>query len=107
MPDIQWHGLELNQPDWSSSYARVVAFTLAADDDWFTPEADLHVMFNMDDGAHEFAVPEVPDRRWNVFADTSRPAPEDIAGEGEERPFEGERYLVNPRSVVILTSTER
>jgi glycogen operon protein len=107
LPDIQWHGLELNAPDWDSGYARVLAFTLAADDEWFTPEADLHVMLNMDDGAHDFAVPVLEGRRWDVFADTSRPAPEDILSQGEERPLDGDRYTVNARSIVILTSTER
>ena len=107
LPDIQWHGLELNQPDWNSPYARTLAFTLAADDDWFTPEADLHVLLNMDDAPHDFAIPTLPDRRWLLFADTSKPAPEDISAPGEERPFEGDRYTAAGRSVVIFMSIDR
>ena len=107
LPDIQWHGLELNQPDWNSPYARTLAFTLAADDDWFTPESYLHVLLNMDDAPHDFAIPTLPDRRWLLFADTSKPSPEDISAPGEERPFDGDRYTAAGRSVVIFTSTER
>jgi isoamylase len=107
LPDIQWHGLELGQPEWEGS-SRVLAFTLAADDlDWFNPEADLHVMLNMDDQPHDFAVPMLEDRGWFVFADTDRPSPEDIAAPGEERPFDGDRYTVSGRSVVILASADR
>jgi glycogen operon protein len=64
-------------------------------------------MLNMDDAAHDFAVPQLEGRRWEVFADTSKPAPEDILSEGQERPLDGDRYTVSARSVVILTSTER
>jgi isoamylase len=107
LPDIAWHGLELGQPEWEGS-SRVLAFTLAADDlDWFNPEADLHVMLNMDDQPHDFAVPMLEDRGWFVFADTDRPSPEDIAAPGEERPFDGDRYTVSGRSVVILASADR
>jgi isoamylase len=107
LPDIEWHGLELGAPEWDNGGSRIVAFTLAADDDWFRPEADLHVMLNMDDATHDFAVPTLPDRRWLLFADTAKPAPEDISSAGDERPFEGDRYPVAGRSVVILASAER
>jgi len=107
LPDIQWHGLELGAPEWDGS-SRVLAFTLAADDlDWFNPEADLYVMLNMDDQPHDFAVPVLEDRGWFVFADTDRPSPEDIAAPGEERPFDGDRYTVSGRGVVILASADR
>jgi isoamylase len=60
----------------------------------------------MDDSSHDFAVPPLPDRRWLLFADTSKPSPEDVSDPGEERPVDGDRYTVGGRSVVILTSTE-
>ena len=105
--DIEWHGLELGAPEWDYPGSRVLAFTLAAGDDWFTPEADLHVMLNMDDNPHEFAVPPLEDRRWLLFADTAKPSPEDISAPGEERQYDGGRYLVSGRSVVILASADR
>ena len=52
--DIRWHGLELDQAEWGSPFSRVLAFTLAGVDPL---EPDLHVMMNMDDASHDFAVP--------------------------------------------------
>jgi isoamylase len=64
------------------------------------------VMMNMDDSAHDFAVPHGGERRWLVFADTAMPSPEDIFEPGSERPFEGERCSVQGRSIVILVSPD-
>jgi glycogen operon protein len=101
--DIRWHGLELDQPDWGSFVARTLAFTLSGEEPL---EPDLHVMMNMDDAPHEFAVPQDDDRLWLVFADTAKPSPDDIAEPGQARPFEGERYPVEGRSIVILESQD-
>jgi glycogen operon protein len=98
--DIAWHGLELDQPDWDSG-SRLLAFTLAGEDPL---EPDLHVMMNMDSANHDFAVPD--NVRWGVFSDTSKEPPDDIADLGHERPFVGERYTVEGRSIVILASQE-
>ena len=100
--DIRWHGLELDQPDWGSG-ARALAFTLAGDEPL---EPNLHVMMNMDDSAHDFAVPLGDGFRWTLFADTARESPDDIAEPGAEQPFEAERCAVEGRSVVILVSQD-
>jgi isoamylase len=102
VPDVSWHGIDLDQPDWGSG-SRVLAFTLAGVDPL---EPDLHVMLNMDDKTHEFAVPTEGGRSWLAFADTAKASPDDIAEPGKERPFEDERYAVEGRSIVILTSRE-
>jgi glycogen operon protein len=102
--DIRWHGLELDQPEWANPGSRVLAYTLAGDEPL---EPDLHVMMNMDDSTHDFAVPVDADRRWHVYADTARAAPDDIAEPGEQKPFEGDRYSVEGRSIVILQSEDR
>jgi glycogen operon protein len=101
-PDVRWHGLELDQPDWDPG-SRLLAFTLGGEDPL---EPDLHVMMNMDDGSHDFAVPVDGDRSWQAFVDTAKESPEDIAEPGEVRPFEGERCTVQGRSIVILASQE-
>jgi glycogen operon protein len=102
VPDVRWHGIDLDQPDWGAG-SRVVAFTLSGVDPL---EPDLHVMMNMDDKTHEFAVPTEEGRGWAFFADTAKASPDDIAEPGKERPFEDERYAVEGRSIVILTSRE-
>jgi isoamylase len=100
--DIRWHSLELDQPDWSPG-SRVLAFTLAGDEPL---EPELHVMMNMDDAPHDFAVPRSEDFRWLRFADTAKASPDDIAEPGKEPPFEGERCTVEGRSIVILVSQD-
>ena len=70
-------------------------------------DTDLHVMMNMDDSPHDFAVPaDDDDRSWLVFADTAKPSPDDIAEPGQGKPFEGERCTVEGRSIVILESQD-
>jgi glycogen operon protein len=103
LQDIRWHGLELDQPGWGDGGSRVLAFTLAGEDPL---EPDLHVMMNMDENAHDFAVPQEDDRRWAVFADTAKASPDDIAEPGQERPFDGDRCTVEGGSIVILTSQD-
>jgi len=100
--DIRWHGLELDQPDWGPG-ARVLAFTLGGEEPL---EPELHVMMNMDDQTHDFAVPPGDGFRWLRFADTAKASPDDIAEPGEGRPFEGERCTVEGRSIVILVSQD-
>ena len=103
LDDIRWHGVDLDQPDWQGGGARTLAFTLAGE----APlEPDLHVMLNMDDAPHDFAVPPREDSRWTLFADTAKASPDDIAEPGKERPFEGERCAVEGRSIVILVSQD-
>jgi isoamylase len=81
----------------------VLAFTLSGDDPL---EPDLHVMMNMDDSPHDFAVPLDGERRWLRFADTAKPSPEDIFEPGTEPSFDGERCSVEGRSIVILVSPD-
>jgi glycogen operon protein len=103
VPDIRWHGLELEQAEWGNPVSRILAFTLSGVEPL---EPDLHVMMNMDDAPHDFAVPQGDDLTWLVFADTSKPSPGDIAEPGQARPFEGERCTVEGRSIVILESQD-
>jgi len=102
LEDIRWHGLELDQPDWDAG-SRLLPFTLAGEEPL---EPDLHVMMNMDDASHDFAVPLGDDGRWRVFADTAKASPDDISEPGHERQFEDERCAVEARSIVILVSQE-
>src|SRR5207302_5381452 len=61
LPDVRWHGVELDNPDWGNAGSRTIAFTLAGLD---PDEADLHVMLNMDEHPHDFGVPSLDGRRW-------------------------------------------
>ena len=69
-------------------------------------EPDLHVMMNMADDPHDFAVPVDGDRSWQLFANTARSSPDDIFEAGSEPPFDGDRCTVEGRSIVILISPD-
>ena len=100
LPDIAWHGTELNKPGWDNPNARCLAFTLGS----FEGGPDLHAVLNMYWDALDFEVPIVPGRRWYRFLDTARPSPEDIVEAAREVPIEGGRVRVEGRSVLVLLS---
>ncbi len=53
-----------------------------------------------------FEIPPLPDSqrdRWMRIVDTGLDSPEDIAMPGDAQDVEGRTYLVQPRSVVLLS----
>ena len=100
LPEIGWHGCELNAPGWQDSGSQVLAFTLGA----FTgDEPDLHVMMNMGEASLPFQIPPVQGRRWHRYADTALP-PESAMDSDAATAIEEGDYLVTGRSIVILVS---
>ena len=100
LKDLTWHGTKLNAPGWDDSQARALGFTLAG----FDSEPDIHVMMNMYWEPLDMEVPAIAGRRWTRAVDTSLPGPSDICDCGEEVPFTGQSYRVNPRSIVVLVN---
>jgi len=101
LPDVAWHGTQLNKPGWNDPNARCLAYTLGG----FEGEPDLHAVLNMYWDALDFEVPIVPGRRWYRFVDTARPSPDDIVEAARQVPIEGDRVRVDGRSVVVLLSS--
>ncbi|MGF1655151.1 MAG: glycogen debranching protein GlgX, partial [Actinomycetales bacterium] len=101
--DIAWHGCLLDAPGWDDPGAQALAFTLAGAGD----AADLHVIANMSDQALDFALPDVPERRWSRAVDTALAPGTDVCDPGREQPLDATSYLATPRSVVVLVSTPR
>ena len=97
IPDIRWHGLELDEPGWDDADSRVLAFTLAGTR---AGEPVLHVMLNMGEGAEDFAVPDLPGIGWALAIDTAR-APW-VTDPGDEASSALASYPVLDRSVVVL-----
>ena len=100
LPEVAWHGCDLNRPGWHDSLCRVLAFTLGALGD----EPDLHVILNMYDLGLDFEVPKVEGRGWALAVDTARPSPADIVPAGTEEPIAGTTHHVFGRSAVVLIS---
>jgi len=101
LKDVEWHGCRLFSPGWNDQNSKVLAFTIAS---FEKDEPDLHVMMNMDNKPLAFDVPDLKERKWFRFADTSLVAPDDIEVCGKEKTEVSESYEVNPYSTVILIS---
>lgn len=101
MPDVTWHGLELNKPLWEEPHAQLLAFTLAGRGD---REEDLHVIFNMSEKKVALPLPELANLSWFRAVDTARPFPEDVVAPADQLPVSGARIVVEGRSVVVLES---
>jgi isoamylase len=98
-PDVAWHGERLHEPPWHDGSAQLLAFTLAGAR---TGEAALHVILNMSDAARAAALPVLAGYHWRRALDTALASPHEITRPEQQTPAEGEHYVVQPRSVVVL-----
>jgi isoamylase len=97
VPDIRWHGVGLDRPNWDDPDSRSLAFTLAGTK---PEEPPLHVMLNMGEDRLEFAVPWMHGWSWYLAIDTDRePALLDLS---DQTAVPEGRVSVNPRSLVVL-----
>jgi len=65
-------------------------------------EGDLYVLINAFWEPVPFRIQEGTPRDWHRIVDTSRPSPEDVIDPAAESPLDSLRYVVEPRSVVVL-----
>ena len=99
LPDISWHGIQLEEQPWQEACGRFLRFTMAG----IGPgEEDLHAILNMSDRAAEVALPAIPSRRWHLALDTSRSTPSDILPRDRQAPHPGAKYSVSARSVTVF-----
>ena len=97
---IEWHGLKLNQPDWSE-HSHSLAFTLRSVRGSFL----LHGMLNAYWEALTFELPPAPvDSReaWRRCIDTALPSPADIHSWDAAPCIVAPTCTVQPRSMVLL-----
>ncbi len=102
MPDIAWHGAEINKPLWHDPDARLLAYTLAGAD---RHEADLHIVMNMSDQNIMVELPEITARTWCLALDTSLSSPGDIIQPEDQKPLGHSTYQVSSQSVVVFENT--
>ncbi|HEX5152550.1 MAG TPA: glycogen debranching protein GlgX [Parafilimonas sp.] len=94
------HGIKLNQPDWSHC-SHSIAFTSRS----FSGSVVLHSMLNAYHEALEFELPRLDNTyAWKRWVDTALDSPDDICNWNDVAVIVNERYLVQPRSVVILVA---
>ncbi|GIX47350.1 MAG: hypothetical protein KatS3mg131_1561 [Candidatus Tectimicrobiota bacterium] len=98
-PRLTWHGVQVNQPDWSWE-SRSLAMQLQD----AAGSEHLYLIAHAHWEARRFALPALPPPwRWCRAIDTALPCPEDICPPGSERPLaDPAAYGVEARSVVVL-----
>ena len=93
-----WHGVKLNQPDWSAS-SRSVAFTAEIKKE----KLIIHLMLNAYWEALDFELPPVGNGNpWRRWIDTALDSPNDIVEWQSSPSITGNTYRAEPRSVVVL-----
>ncbi|WP_459556703.1 glycogen debranching protein [Lacunimicrobium album] len=95
-----WHGVKLNQPDWSDDSHSVA---LGAD---IRAEGTLiHLILNAYWEPLTFELPAIPEKRtWRRWIDTSLSSPHDIEDWLASPVVIGNSYLAQEHSVVVLLS---
>ncbi|MFQ5635655.1 MAG: glycogen debranching protein GlgX, partial [Gammaproteobacteria bacterium] len=99
MPDIAWHGPDLDAPNWDDPAARSLAFTLAP---VVAGEEPLHAILNMGHESVRLTLPAIPGSAWHLAVDTSAASPQDIVGPEKQRPLRAKSFAVRGRSVVVF-----
>jgi len=101
---VTWHGVKLHAPDWGYG-----SHTLAATVRLAGGQVQLHVIANAYWEPLEFETPPPGDEHhaWRRIIDTSLESPQDISVWADAPTIEDVRYVVQPRSVVLLISTLR
>ena len=101
---VQWHGTTLGSPDWSSD-----SHTLAATVNIPGGRMMLHLMVNAYWEPLFFEIPrtDVDYGPWRRNIDTFLEPPEDICAWTDAPVVEGLKYSVEPRSLVLLSSSHR
>jgi glycogen operon protein len=97
-----WHGVKLNQPDWSD-HSHSVALSSEL------PREGLlvHFIFNAYWEPLDFTLPRIgteKGRPWRRWIDTFREAPDDIVAWQDAPPISECTYRAGPRAVIVLWS---
>jgi glycogen operon protein len=108
LPDVSWHGVVRNKPDWSQE-SRALACLIdgncpeVKEED---PDNDLYLIFNACKKSLSFSLPKLPTgKKWFRVLDTSLPSPDDILPEDREVSLKSRRrYRAAPQSLVVLMS---
>jgi isoamylase len=97
---VRWHGVTLDRPDWGED-SHSLAMTLRT----LHGRGLIHAMFNAYWEPLTFELPPTrdgSDEFWRRCLDTALPAPADIARWADAPAVTENRYVVSPRSVVVV-----
>jgi glycogen operon protein len=94
-----WHGVKLNQPDWSDSSHSIAMTAEIVKNTLF-----IHWILNAWREPLDFELP-TECGQWNRWIDTGLESPEDIVAREDVRPVLSPFYRAAPHSVVVLFSS--
>jgi len=97
---IEWHGVKLNQPDWSAD-SHSLAFTIRGMQEQF------HIILNAYWEPLTFQLPPISGDGilgWRRVVDTSLDPPQDFCNLADAPCIEDSKYTAQPRSVVIFAA---
>jgi isoamylase len=95
-----WHGVTLNQPDWSYQSHSLALSARAASD-----QLSFYLILNAYWQALDFELPHAQENSegaWRRWIDTTLDSPDDIAEWRNATLVRGSTYRAGPRSVVVL-----
>ena len=100
---MQWHGVELDAPDWGDQSHSLAATTRLVGDRLL-----LHAMVNAYWEPLEFQFLRQADHTaWRRCIDTALPSPHDICAWNDAPAVSAATYRVEARSVVVLVAGPR
>jgi isoamylase len=98
--NLSWHGVKLNQPDWSEC-SHSIAFTVEIRE----KKLLFHLILNAYWDPLDFELPQADssgENQWRRWIDTALDSPHDIVEWETAEPVPGHAYRAEPRSVVML-----
>ena len=98
-----WHGVKLNQPDWSP-----FSHSVALGGELKSERILVYIIFNSYWEALEFELPILREgtEKWRRWIDTALDRPHEISEWNTEKPVVGTTYRAGARSVVVLIAGE-
>ena len=102
--DITWHGVSLQEPDWSY-HSRTLALEIRGPAPAAAPESDdvpLYLAFNSWTDELSFELPPLPGQHWHRVVDTALASPDDIVAEIDAVPVPSTDYVVAAHSTIVL-----
>lgn len=97
---ITWHGVKLNEPDWSEQ-SHSIAFTVQS----LSGSMAMHYIINAYTESLSFELPKLnadTEHKWKRWIDTDLPSPQDICNWNEAEEVNENVYRVAAHSVAIL-----
>jgi glycogen operon protein len=101
--NITWHGVKPDQPDWSEG-SRFLAWVLEAFKTEQRGDVPIYVGTNSYWEPIEIELPTLKTGHWYRVVDTSLPVGEDIVPDEEAYFLPETKYLIRPRSTIVLVS---